>query len=88
MISMLQRMAAFASLGLVLAGSGPAWNTLEFGCIWALVFVIDYLAGVDGREQGMVLTLELYADLSEHERAELVRVVKSVQAAHNDDTNS
>lgn len=54
-----ERLAVYATLGLLLDALGQNWESWGFWCMLALFVLSDYLSRKDGMEQGMWLTANL-----------------------------
>ena len=57
-----ERLAVYATLGVLLDAMGSDWESWSFWCMLALFVVSDYLARKAGMEQGMWMTANLPID--------------------------
>ena len=73
---MLQRIALYTVLGLVLNAVGADWNTWGFWCILALFWASEVLTRREGYEAGMVFIATLPMDKLE----EIKRAIKELEA--------
>jgi hypothetical protein len=71
----LERLALFATLGVLLDALGQDWSTWGFWCTLALTLTIDILARKDGMEQGIWLT----ANLSIEQLQEIQQQIKDLE---------
>jgi hypothetical protein len=58
-MKLIERMALWAALGLVLGVAGLTYEHWAFWCVMVLAFVIQWTATKEGREDGAFLTLML-----------------------------
>jgi hypothetical protein len=56
---MITRVAVYIALGLVLAGLGIQWDQSEFWCILGLFWGVEFLARMEGRQQGVAQVLDM-----------------------------
>ena len=80
----LQRIAVSLALGLVLLVIGHPVDTWEFWCIIALLLASNHIHYKDGFETGVVAGMEIFADMTEEQRQDLIRTVRAVQAEHDE----
>jgi hypothetical protein len=73
---MIQRIALYTVLGLVLNAVGADWNTWGFWSILALFWASETLTRREGFEQGMVFIATLPMDKLE----EIKRAIKQLEA--------
>jgi len=73
---MIQRIALYIVLGLVLNAVGADWNTWGFWSILALFWASETLTRREGFEQGMVFIATLPMDKLE----EIKRAIKQLEA--------
>ena len=78
---MLQRIALYAVLGLVLNAVGAEIDTWAFWSIVALFWASETLTRTEGFEQGVAAGITAYSQATESQRADLDKIVKST---HND----
>lgn len=70
-----ERLAVYATLGVLLDAMGSGWETWSFWCMLSLFVLSDYLARKDGMEQGMWLT----ANLSIEALQDIKRQIKELE---------
>ena len=80
----LQRIAVSLALGLVLLVIGHPVDTWEFWCILALLLASNHIHYRDGFETGVVAGMEIFADMTEEQRVDLIKTVRAVQAEHDE----
>ena len=78
---MLQRIALYTVLGLVLNAVGAEFNTWGFWSILALFWASEALTRGEGFELGVAAGISAYSNANEQQRADLDKIVKS---NHND----
>ncbi len=79
----LQRVAIALTLGLALVAMGHTIDSWEFWSVLLLLWASNFLNYRDGFETGVVHGMEILADMTEEQRADLIKTVKAVQAEHN-----
>jgi hypothetical protein len=80
---MLERLAVYATLGVLLDVQGMNWTAWEFWCFLALFCVVDYLGRKDGFEQGLDAAndvLELSNSILEQAREHVDRHTTTLEA--------
>lgn len=73
---MMQRIALYATLGVLLDALGQSWDTAGFWCILGLFWAGDLMARREGYEQGMVFVATLPEAHLNKIRAEIERLNK------------
>ena len=76
----LQRIAIALTLGLALVAMGHNWDTWEFWAIIAMLWVSNFLHYQDGVETGVSNAVEMWVDMTEQERKEMIELVRQVRA--------
>ena len=76
----LQRIAIALTLGLALVAMGHNWDTWEFWAIRAMLWVSNFLHYQDGVETGVSNAVEMWVDMTEQERKEMIELVRQVRA--------
>ena len=71
----LQRIAITLTLGLALVAMGHTIDTWEFWAVLAMMLVSNYLHYVDGVETGVSQAVEMWVDMSEEQRREMIDLV-------------
>jgi hypothetical protein len=79
MMETLQRIAIAAGLGLVLDTAGAHLDTPWFWCVLALFCVSNYIERTGGFEVGVAQGIEMIADMTEQQRADVIALVKAAQ---------
>jgi hypothetical protein len=82
----LQRVAIYAGLGWALIAAGVQWNDMLFWCILVMFWVSNYLHRKDGYELGLSNGIEMFSDMTDAQRAELITLVKNIQQEVEEDT--
>jgi hypothetical protein len=65
---------------MTLLAIGHPIGSWEFWCILALLMSSNYLHYRDGFETGVVHGMEIIADMTDAQRADMIKTVKAVQA--------
>ena len=73
----LQRIALYATLGLVLNAVGAEFDTWAFWSILALFWASEALTRQEGFEQGVAAGISAYSHATESQRADLDKIVKN-----------
>ena len=73
---MIERIAVYAALGLVLSAVNANWDTWQFWCILALVWASDVLAGRQGFELGVAQGMNVYSQSTAEQRAAIDKIIK------------
>ena len=76
----LQRIAITFTLGLALVAMGHTIDTWEFWAVAAMMLVSNYLHYVDGVETGVSQAVEMWVDMTEEQRKEMIDLVTKVRA--------
>ena len=76
----LQRLAIAFALSMTLLAIGHPIGSWEFWCILALLMSSNYLHYRDGFETGVVHGMEIIADMTDAQRADMIKTVKAGQA--------
>jgi hypothetical protein len=82
----LQRIAVYAGLGTALSAAGVQWDDMLFWCILVMFWVSNYLHGKDGYELGLSNGIEMFSDMTDAQRVELIKLVKDLQQEAKEDT--
>jgi len=75
----LQRIAIAATLGLALYAMGHSVDSWEFWSVLALLWVSNYLHYQDGIETGVSNAVEMWVDMTEQERKDMIELVLRVR---------
>jgi hypothetical protein len=75
-MKLVERIALWAALGLVLGVAGLSYDSWEFWCVMALTAAIQWTATNNGREDGAFLTLMLPIEEFTQIQKELHEVIK------------
>ena len=76
----LQRIAIATTLGLALVAMGHPIDTWEFWAIIALLWTSNWLHYQDGVETGVSTAMEMWVDMTEQQRTEMIELVQQVRA--------
>ena len=77
MIHLVQRIALYTTLGLVLNAVGADFNTWGFWSILALFWASEALTRTEGFEQGVAAGISAYSNANEQQRSDLDKIVKN-----------
>ena len=80
MNDVLQRIAITLTLGLALVAMGHTIDTWEFWCVIAMLSVSNFLHFRDGVETGVSSAMEMWVDMTEEQRREMIELVVKVRA--------
>ena len=80
MNDVLQRIAIATTLGLALMAMGHTVDTWEFWAVAAMMLVSNYLHYVDGVETGVSQAVEMWVDMTEEQRKDMIDLVTKVRA--------
>jgi len=75
----LQRIAIAITLGLALYAMGHNVDTWEFWAIIALLWTSNFLHYQDGVETGVSTAMEMWVDMTEQQRTEMIDLVTRVR---------
>jgi hypothetical protein len=81
---MIERMALYLTLAVVLGQLDQSASQWGFWAITALFIAYGWLNTQEGVEQGVSRGLNIWVDLTEEQRKELIELVKTVEKEHND----
>ena len=76
----LQRIAITFTLGLALVSMGHNVDTWEFWAVAAMLLVSNYLHYVDGVESGVATAVEMWVDMTEQQRKDMIDLVTKARA--------
>jgi len=71
----LQRIVITLTLGLALVAMGHTIDTWEFWAVIAMMLVSNYLHYMDGVETGVSNAVEMWVDMTEQQRTEMIELV-------------
>ena len=71
----LQRIAIAATLGLALVAMGHPIDTWEFWAVLAMLWASNYLSYKDGVESGVATAVEMWVDMTEEQRKDMIELV-------------
>lgn len=83
---MIQRIALYATLGMLLNALGHTWDSWEFWCVLGLFWACDLIARREQHEQSYVQGILMFIALDEAQQQQLVKAIQQVENAHNDNT--
>jgi len=76
----LQRIAIAATLGIALVAMGHNIDTWEFWCVIALLWTSNFLHYQDGVETGVSTAMEMWVDMTDEQRKDMIELVLRVRA--------
>jgi len=76
----LQRIAIAVTLGIALYAMGHNIDTWEFWAIIALLWTSNFLHYQDGVETGVSTAMEMWVDMTDEQRTEMIELVAKVRA--------
>jgi len=76
----LQRIAIALTLGLALVAMGHPIDSWEFWCVIAMLLVSNWLHYMDGVESGVATAVEMWVDMTEEQRKDMIEVVTRARA--------
>jgi len=76
----LQRLAIALTLGLALVAMGHNIDTWEFWCVLALLWTSNFIHYRDGVETGVSQAVEMWVDMTEEQRKDMIELVLKVRA--------
>jgi len=76
----LQRIAITLTLGLALVAMGHTVDSWEFWTVLAMLLVSNYLHYIDGVESGVATAVEMWVDMTEQQRTEMIELVTRARA--------
>jgi len=77
----LQRIAIATTLGLALVAMGHNIDSWEFGAGMAMLWTSNYLTYRDGVESGVATAVEMWVDMTEEQRKDMIELVTRARAA-------
>ena len=75
----LQRLAIATTLGLALVAMGHTIDTWEFWCIFAMILCSNWLHFRDGVETGVSTAMEMWVDMTDEQRTDMIDLVTKVR---------
>jgi len=76
----LQRIAITLTLGLALVAMGHTIDTWEFWAVIAMMLVSNWLHYMDGVETGVAQAVEMWVDMTDEQRTEMIELVTRARA--------
>ena len=76
----LQRIAIAATLGLALVAMGHNIDSWEFWSVLVLLWASNYLTFRDGVESGVATAVEMWVDMTDEQRKEMIELVVKARA--------
>ena len=76
----LQRIAIATTLGLALVAMGHTIDSWEFWSVLVLLWASNFLSYRDGVETGVSQAVEMWVDMTEEQRKEMIELVLKVRA--------
>ena len=81
---MIQRIALYATMGMLLNALGHAWDTWQFWSILAMFWASELLTRREQHEQSYVEGILMYIALDTQQQQELVQAIQQVENKYND----
>ena len=75
----LQRAAITLTLALALVAMGHAVDSWEFWCVLAMLLCSNWLHYTSGVELGVAQAVEMWVDMTEEQRKDMIELVKSAR---------
>ena len=76
----LQRLAIATTLGLALVAMGHTIDSWEFWCVIGLLWASNFLHYRDGVESGVATAVEMWVDMTEAQRKDMIELVNKARA--------
>jgi hypothetical protein len=76
----LQRIAITITLGLALVTMGHTIDSWEFWTVLAMLLVSNWLHYMDGVETGVSNAVEMWVDMTEEQRKDMIELVSKARA--------
>jgi hypothetical protein len=76
----LQRIAIATTLGLALVSMGHGADTWEFWSVLVLLWASNFLSYRDGVETGVSQAVEMWVDMTEEQRKDMIELVIKTRA--------
>jgi hypothetical protein len=84
---MLQRLALYVTLGLVLSALGQSWDTWGFWCVLGLFWASEHVTRREAREWAQAEGVIKYINMSEEEQLKLRRLLAAAEQELKDKSN-
>lgn len=81
---MIQRIALYSTLGLLLQALGHAWDTWQFWSVLAMFWASESVSKREQHEQSFVAGVQMYMLLSPSAQQELREAINKIEDKHND----
>lgn len=75
----MQRLALYATLGLLLAAVNQTWDSWAFWCVMAIFWAAEHLAFQAGIKVGVVHGMDIYRNLKPEQREEIDKNLKDIK---------
>lgn len=76
----LQRLAIALTLGLALVAMGHNIDSWEFWTVLVMLWVSNFLSYKDGVESGVATAVEMWVDMTEEQRKDMIELVIKTRA--------
>ena len=73
------RIALYATLGVLCNSLELSWDTVGFWMITALFLAADTIAHRMGFERGVATGIEMYVDMTEQQRQDLIQLIEQAR---------
>jgi hypothetical protein len=81
---MIQRIALYSTMGLLLQALGHTWDTWQFWSMLSLFWASERLTKQEQHEQSYVQGILMYIALEPQQQQELAQAIQQVENNHND----
>mgnify|MGYP003661268661 CR=1 FL=1 len=81
---MIQRIALYSTMGLLLQALGHTWDTWQFWSMLSLFWASERLTKQEQHEQSYVQGILMYIALEPQQQQELAQAIQQVEHNHND----
>lgn len=80
----IQRIALYATMGMLLNALGHTWDSWGFWCVLVMFWGSDLIARMEQHQQSYVEGILMYIQLPVDQQQELVTAIKQVESKYND----
>jgi hypothetical protein len=81
---MIQRIALYATMGMLLNALGHTWDSWGFWCVLAMFWGSELITRMEQHQQSYVEGILMYIQLPVDKQQELVTAIKQVESKYND----
>ena len=83
---MIQRIALYATMGMLLNALGHTWDSWGFWCVLAMFWSSELITRREQHEQSYVQGILMFIALDAQQQQQLVKAIQQLENAHNDNT--